>query len=387
MQHPFQFSLFLAYAFSLVWERFFAEFEAAAGGVREPRNKIPAFPPIPNPRLRCRDGNSVVVLPSSSGTTAYVLVIGFQRVWVPATPYYHAQCLISSEKEFVLQVSYYGFRYYDPETGRWPSRDPIEEQGGLNLYGFVGNDGVNLWDVLGLREWCPEDCDLLRDLLRDAILAEAAYNDDIPDGYTSGRIWEDSETGFRAREFFSEDGKDRVLAFAGTEASDLTGDWNANVRQFLGGHSAQHVSAMEAAADSSANRYIGHSLGGGLSHTASISTGKDATTFNAAALHPNTRYFAAGPRSGTVVNYHTESDVLTNFQSDMVEQGSHDSGQNIQIPDPRNRRIFPRRHETAYPMMIGPFDPPETRTGFEIRMHSMDAVISSFESLFQKHCN
>jgi hypothetical protein len=45
---------------------------------------------------------------------------------------------------------YYGFRYYDPETGRWPSRDPIQEQGGLNLYGFVGNDPVNRWDVLGL---------------------------------------------------------------------------------------------------------------------------------------------------------------------------------------------------------------------------------------------
>jgi hypothetical protein len=32
----------------------------------------------------------------------------------------------------------------------WPSRDPIEEKGGINLYGFVGNDGVNLADMLGL---------------------------------------------------------------------------------------------------------------------------------------------------------------------------------------------------------------------------------------------
>lgn len=32
----------------------------------------------------------------------------------------------------------------------WPSRDPIEEQGGLNLYGFVGNDGVNRYDLLGM---------------------------------------------------------------------------------------------------------------------------------------------------------------------------------------------------------------------------------------------
>jgi integrase/recombinase XerD len=31
----------------------------------------------------------------------------------------------------------YGYRYYNPTTGRWPSRDPIGEEGGLNLYGFV----------------------------------------------------------------------------------------------------------------------------------------------------------------------------------------------------------------------------------------------------------
>ena len=49
-------------------------------------------------------------------------------------------------------IYYYGFRYYDPETGRWLSRDPLGEQGGLNLYGFVGNDGVNRRDYLGLAE-------------------------------------------------------------------------------------------------------------------------------------------------------------------------------------------------------------------------------------------
>jgi RHS repeat-associated protein len=46
---------------------------------------------------------------------------------------------------------YYGYRWYDPYTGRWPSRDPIEESGGLNLYGFVGNEGVSKFDILGNR--------------------------------------------------------------------------------------------------------------------------------------------------------------------------------------------------------------------------------------------
>ncbi len=44
---------------------------------------------------------------------------------------------------------YYGFRYYDPETGRWLNRDPIEERGGKNLYGFVENKGTLKIDILG----------------------------------------------------------------------------------------------------------------------------------------------------------------------------------------------------------------------------------------------
>jgi RHS repeat-associated protein len=47
----------------------------------------------------------------------------------------------------------YGYRYYDPVTGRWPSRDPIGEKGGVNLYGMVGNEAVNFIDAFGLFEW------------------------------------------------------------------------------------------------------------------------------------------------------------------------------------------------------------------------------------------
>jgi RHS repeat-associated protein len=45
---------------------------------------------------------------------------------------------------------YYGYRYFNASTGRWISRDPIEEAGGLNLYGFVRNSSVNLVDPFGL---------------------------------------------------------------------------------------------------------------------------------------------------------------------------------------------------------------------------------------------
>jgi len=48
-----------------------------------------------------------------------------------------------------LQLS--GYRYYNPELGRWLSRDPIEEQGGLNLYWFVMNGTTFSVDAIGLR--------------------------------------------------------------------------------------------------------------------------------------------------------------------------------------------------------------------------------------------
>jgi len=46
---------------------------------------------------------------------------------------------------------YYGYRYYNPSTGRWPNSDPMEEEGGFNLYGMVFNDPVNAYDAFGLQ--------------------------------------------------------------------------------------------------------------------------------------------------------------------------------------------------------------------------------------------
>jgi RHS repeat-associated protein len=45
---------------------------------------------------------------------------------------------------------YYGYRWFDSETGRWMNRDPLKEKGGLNLYGFLGNSPLSRFDVLGL---------------------------------------------------------------------------------------------------------------------------------------------------------------------------------------------------------------------------------------------
>jgi len=44
------------------------------------------------------------------------------------------------------------YDYRQIPVSYWPSRDPIGERGGINLYGMVGNDGVNYFDALGLKK-------------------------------------------------------------------------------------------------------------------------------------------------------------------------------------------------------------------------------------------
>jgi RHS repeat-associated protein len=54
--------------------------------------------------------------------------------------FYHA----ASGLEFTL------YRAYDPAHARWLNRDPIAEEGGLNLYAYVGGNPISRTDPLGL---------------------------------------------------------------------------------------------------------------------------------------------------------------------------------------------------------------------------------------------
>jgi RHS repeat-associated protein len=45
------------------------------------------------------------------------------------------------------------YRAYTADFGRWISRDPIEENGGLSLYAYVTNDPIDRYDELGLLDF------------------------------------------------------------------------------------------------------------------------------------------------------------------------------------------------------------------------------------------
>jgi len=52
---------------------------------------------------------------------------------------------------------YYGFRFYEPNLQRWLNEDPIREAGGMNLFGFVGNNSINMVDLLGLKDYSEQE--------------------------------------------------------------------------------------------------------------------------------------------------------------------------------------------------------------------------------------
>jgi len=52
----------------------------------------------------------------------------------------------------------FGRRYLGPRWGRWTSKDPIEEEGGLNLYAHVANSPIDTVDPLGLQGLSTPAC-------------------------------------------------------------------------------------------------------------------------------------------------------------------------------------------------------------------------------------
>jgi RHS repeat-associated protein len=116
------------------------------------------------------------------------------------------------------------FRIYDPELGRWLTRDPLdnaEVQEGANLYSYVRNDPVNYVDPLGLNRCCiiedviarnlwqagSDACDQARSAA-DTACAPKPYN-----GLSGGpyRGWECEQAKAHARSLCGQEAKQQFL--------------------------------------------------------------------------------------------------------------------------------------------------------------------------------
>ena len=124
----------------------------------------------------CYDGNGNVValVSATNGTIAAQYEYGpFGEVIRATGPMAKVNPFMFSTKFYDWEsgVYYYGARYYNPSTGRWLSRDPLGEQGGLNLYMFVHNHPTFAVDGLGLEQTGT----VLRNCVKFRVEAEVDY--------------------------------------------------------------------------------------------------------------------------------------------------------------------------------------------------------------------
>jgi len=99
------------------------------------------------------NGNVAGLVSSTSGSIGAAYEYGafgettqVSGVAAAINPFRFSTKYVDAETDY----SYYGQRYYSPSTGRWLSRDPFVEKGGVNLYGFLGNAPTLTYDSLGL---------------------------------------------------------------------------------------------------------------------------------------------------------------------------------------------------------------------------------------------
>jgi RHS repeat-associated protein len=123
-----------------------------------------------------------------------------------------AKCLNAQEKS-----SY----HYETASGRsnWSNRDPIQEQGGLNLYAMVSNNAVNIIDLFGLKG--SSECtkgSATAETTGNKIADEALKLDGSTDYSVSSEIDNFPEDTWKCNKFVNDVGDN-----AGAEVPDING--------------------------------------------------------------------------------------------------------------------------------------------------------------------
>lgn len=234
----------------------------------------------------------------------------------------------------------------------------------------------------------------------DAAASEAAYadlNDRVPpDGFRNAKDADlarlglsrdfidhpiDPKTGkpsnFRAVVFINDATQEKLIAFKGTTWYSPE-DWANNARQGVGADSFYYTRAQAIATKAASSpggsgvRFTGHSLGGGMASAAARVTGKPATTFNAAGLHPDTIKMCTVPGQPIDAVY-VRGEVLTSVQQ-------------MGLPEAASSRSWPLDPPAGYGGMmlaagalIGPGSLGTAILARSIGLHLMGAVDRSME--------
>jgi len=101
------------------------------------------------------NGNLTTLLASNQLVVARYLYDPFGTILAMSGSLAEDNLYRFSTKEFheASGLLYYLHRYYDSRLSRWVNRDPIQEDGGLNLYIYVGNAPITRVDPLGLNAY------------------------------------------------------------------------------------------------------------------------------------------------------------------------------------------------------------------------------------------
>jgi hypothetical protein len=205
--------------------------------------------------------------------------------------------------------------------------------------GSTGQAPALRTDVAAALPAAANDTDLLTRAKQDALLSADVYKDapNPPPGFhvaseaeltdlnlTSEMLERPGASSFRARVYVtgSGDAARYVVAFRGSQTGE---DWRNNLEQGVGLDAPSYAKALrigrEIARSGAEVTFTGHSLGGGLASAASIASGREADTFNAAGLSPQTigeaRAIASANSRGVaaVQAYHVPGEILTVVQN------------------------------------------------------------------------
>ena len=97
------------------------------------------------------NGNITEILDDTAPLAAHYEYDAYGNTIIQTDPLSNASPFRFSSKHYddASKLYYYGYRFYSTGLGRWITRDPIEEWGGINTLSCVNNNLINGSDVLG----------------------------------------------------------------------------------------------------------------------------------------------------------------------------------------------------------------------------------------------